>query len=109
MSNDDTVPLFLVPFAQGVRPRRHRVVLSRAEMHMEELVGFLEGLSDQEEPVLGVEQLEFIRTKVTHIWMAVAELERYVARHPRTRIVARLATVKHKLLSIRRLICNDGA
>ena len=47
----NTVPDFLVPYQQGVRSRRHRVVLRRIESHLVDIVVFLDPLGHHEKPL----------------------------------------------------------
>ncbi|KAH7391711.1 hypothetical protein BKA66DRAFT_568126 [Pyrenochaeta sp. MPI-SDFR-AT-0127] len=104
MSDNNTVALFLVPSATGVRSHRHRVVMRRAEEHLSDLVRFLEQLITGAEPTFGNEQASFILYKADIIRQSLNELDRYVAGHPRTRIIDRLQRAREKLVLIARML-----
>ncbi|CAO2648750.1 Nn.00g096990.m01.CDS01 [Neocucurbitaria sp. VM-36] len=93
----DTVLSFLVPSAQGVRSRRHRVVLRRAEMHLQVVTERLSPTATLDHPVMDEEEEELVRNKILLVQQAIAELDEYAARHPRTRIGPKLELIRHAL------------
>ncbi|EDU45267.1 hypothetical protein PtrSN002B_009068 [Pyrenophora tritici-repentis] len=90
-------PLFLIPFLNSVRSRRHLVQVCRAEGHVQEVHELIRAVVKGEVKFLNEEAKEKFDIKIFLIRRASDKLTCYVRGHPHTRILTRVAELEEDL------------